>query len=66
MTLTLVLWSAALLASAALRWCGNRWPEPLPPSTPLVLLLVLGPPALLSLWLLSRWPGRPGGGESLQ
>jgi len=58
------LWALALAASAALAASGERWPEPLAVQPALVWCLVLVPPALVALWLLSQW--RNGGeGESL-
>jgi peptidoglycan/LPS O-acetylase OafA/YrhL len=58
----LIAWGVALLLSGLLVLAGERWPEPLE-IRPLVLWsLVLGPPALLAVWLASRW-GRCGGGE---
>lgn len=58
------LWALALAASAALAASGERWPEPLVVQPVLVWCLVLVPPALVALWLLSQW--RNGGeGESL-
>jgi hypothetical protein len=70
----LVLWGVALATSAALVAAGGRWPQPLVPRGDVVALLVVGPPLLTLLWLLSRWrlsaAGRaagsahPGRGES--
>jgi peptidoglycan/LPS O-acetylase OafA/YrhL len=58
----LIAWGMALLLSGLLVMAGERWPEPLA-IRPLVLWsLVLGPPALLAVWLASRW-NRCGGGE---
>jgi hypothetical protein len=71
-TKLLAVWLAALLLSGGLAWAGQRWPEPLPIDLGKVVLLVLGPPVLMGLWLLLGWtagtgdPGRTGdGGESL-
>ena len=71
-TKLLAVWLAALLLSGGLAWAGQRWPEPLSIDLGKVVLLVLGPPALMGLWLLLGWtagtgdPGRTGdGGESL-
>ena len=70
-TKLLAVWLAALLLSGGLAWAGQRWPEPLPIDLGKVVLLVLGPPVLMGLWLLLGWtagtgvPGRTGdGGES--
>ncbi len=51
----LLSWGSALLLSALLVAAGRRWPEPLPPLPWLVWGLILGPPALMGLWLASRW-----------
>lgn len=71
-TKLLAVWLAALLLSGGLAWAGQRWPAPLPIDLGKVVLLVLGPPVLMGLWLLLGWtagtgdPGRTGdGGESL-
>jgi len=71
-TKLLAVWLAALLLSGGLAWAGQRWPEPLSIDLGKVVLLVLGPPVLMGLWLLLGWtagtgdPGRTGdGGESL-
>ena len=71
-TKLLAVWLAALLLSGGLAWAGQRWPEPLPIDLGWVVALVLGPPALMGLWLLLGWTsgtGEPGptgdGGESL-
>jgi hypothetical protein len=71
-TKLLAVWLAALLLSGGLAWAGQRWPEPLPIDLGKVVLLVLGPPVLMGLWLLLGWtagtgdPRRTGdGGESL-
>jgi len=66
LTLTLTLWSVALIISAGLHWCGDRWPEPLPPSEPLALLLVLGQPVVLALWILLRSSETHDDGESAE
>lgn len=62
----MILWSVALVVSAGLHWCGDRWPEQLPPSELLILLLVLGPPVVLALWILLRSYGTHDGGESAE
>ena len=49
-------WVLALAMSAGLAAAGGRWPEPLPIWPPLVWGLLLLPPALMALLLLSRWP----------
>lgn len=56
-TLTGVLrvWSLALAISALLAAAGQRWPAPLPVQPALVWLLVLLPPLVVGLWLLTRW-----------
>ncbi|MCP9917104.1 hypothetical protein [Cyanobium sp. ATX 6F1] len=70
-----LVWLAALGLSALLGWAGQRWPERLPIQPWLVMALVLGPPALIALVLVLRWPARAlgalpngglegGGGES--
>ena len=71
-TKLLTVWLAALLLSGGLAWAGQRWPEPLSIDLGWVVVLVLGPPALLGLWLLLGWgsgtnEARPtgDGGESL-
>ncbi len=71
-TKLLTVWLAALLLSGGLASAGQRWPEPLSIDLGWVVVLVLGPPALLGLWLLLGWTsgtGEPGptgdGGESL-
>ncbi len=51
----LVTWGAALLVSALLVGAGLRWQEPLPLLPWLVWSLILLPPALMGLWLASRW-----------
>jgi hypothetical protein len=50
------LWVLALVLSAALVAAGQRWPQPLVPDGRWVWGLVLGPPLLMALWLLGRWP----------
>ena len=57
------LWGGALLLSAALRFWGARHPETLPAHYGPVLLLVLAPALLITIWLL--WSSR-GSGESEQ
>jgi hypothetical protein len=71
-TKLLAVWLAALLLSGGLAWAGQRWPEPLAIDLGKVVLLVLGPPALMGLWLLLGWTSGTGelgptgdGGESL-
>ncbi|MGB7564366.1 MAG: hypothetical protein WBM08_06395 [Prochlorococcaceae cyanobacterium] len=70
-----LVWLAALGLSALLGWAGQRWPERLPIQPWLVIALLLGPPALMALVLVLRWPAQPvvapltaplggGGGES--
>lgn len=54
-----LVWLAALGVSALLGWAGQRWPERLSIEPLLVLALVLGPPALMALVLLLRWPAQP-------
>lgn len=49
------LWALALAISAGLVAAGLRWPQPLQPRGEVVALLLLGPPLLMALWLLSRW-----------
>jgi len=51
----LITWGAALLLGTLLVRGGERWPEPLAIQPQLVWALVLGPPALLALWLATRW-----------
>jgi hypothetical protein len=65
-TKLLTVWLAALLLSGGLAWAGQRWPEPLSIDLGWVVALVLGPPALMGLWLLLGWTSGTGdGGESL-
>jgi hypothetical protein len=70
-----LVWLAALGLSELLGRAGQRWPERLPIQPWLVIALVLGPPALMALVLVLRWPAQPvvapptarlegGGGES--
>lgn len=65
----LSVWGVALLGSGLLVMAGARWSEP-PPITPLLVWsMVLAPPALVGLWLASRWSRPLGaaareGGES--
>jgi hypothetical protein len=57
------LWALALALSAVLNAAGQRWPQPLEPDGRWVWGLVLGPPLLVALGLLSRWrldPAAPG------
>jgi hypothetical protein len=65
-TAVLRLWALALAISAGLVAAGLRWPQPLHPRGDVVALLLLGPPLLMALWLLSRWrldpPGTAGEG----
>jgi hypothetical protein len=49
------LWALALAGSAALAAAGVRWPQPLQPRGDLIALLLIGPPLLVALLLLSRW-----------
>jgi hypothetical protein len=56
----LSVWGLALLGSGLLVLAGAHWPEPPPLSPPLVWSMVLAPPALVGLWLASRW-SRPSG-----
>jgi len=49
-------WALALAVSAALVAAGERWPQPLVINPALVWSLVLGPPALMAVVLLLRWP----------
>jgi hypothetical protein len=61
------LWALALALSAALVAAGERWPEPLVPRGGAIGALLLGPPLLMTLWLLRRWrlqSGDPDRGES--
>ena len=60
------LWLLALGFSALLVAAGRHWPQPLVITPWLVWLLVLGPPAVMALWLAARWSLPPGGegGES--
>jgi hypothetical protein len=61
------LWALALALSAALVAAGERWPEPLVPAGGAIAALLLGPPLLMTLWLLRRWrlqSGDPDRGES--
>ncbi|MCP9775536.1 hypothetical protein KBY58_01635 [Cyanobium sp. HWJ4-Hawea] len=51
----LQLWALALALSVVLVAAGDRWPEPLQLQPLLVWGLVLAPPALMGIWLLSRW-----------
>ena len=65
----LLLWSLALALSAAVVAAGQRWPEPIPPDSRWLGLLVLGLPLLMGLALVSRWslpvtPLHPDRGES--
>ena len=55
------VWSLALALSAVLAAAGERWPAPLPIRPDLVWALVLLPPLLMALVLLSSWslPGPP-------
>ena len=71
-TKLLTVWLAALLLSGGLAWAGQRWPEPLSIDLGWVVALVLGPPALMGLWLVLHWgagakgsPPTGDGGESL-
>ncbi len=65
MTGVLRLWSLALAISALLAAAGQRWPDPLPVQPALVWLLVLLPPLVVGLWLLTRWSlPDPDKGES--
>jgi hypothetical protein len=59
------LWALALMLSVALVAAGQRWPQPIDPDPRLVLLLVLGPPAVVLVWLALQWRLPAGqGGES--
>lgn len=60
------LWVLALGFSALPVAAGRHWPQPLVITPRLIWLLVLGPPAVMALWLASRWSLPPGGegGES--
>jgi ABC-type molybdate transport system permease subunit len=59
------LWALALALSALLVAAGQRWPAPLPLQPALVWGLVLVPPLVLGLWLLTHWSlADPDGGES--
>ena len=60
----LPLWLLALAGAAALVVSGQHWPEALAIQPVLVWGLVLVPPGLMGLWLLSQWRS-PGEGESL-
>jgi hypothetical protein len=65
----LLLWTLALALSAGVVAAGQRWPEPIPPDSRWLGLLVLGLPLLMGLALLSRWslpatPLHPDRGES--
>ncbi len=55
------VWSLALALSAVLAAAGERWPEPLPIRPAMVWALVLLPPLLMALALLTDWslPSRP-------
>jgi ABC-type molybdate transport system permease subunit len=65
LTGVLRLWSLALAISALLAAAGQRWPDPLPVQPALVWLLVLLPPLVVGLWLLTRWSlPDPDKGES--
>jgi ABC-type molybdate transport system permease subunit len=65
LTAVLRLWSLALAISALLAAAGQRWPDPLPVQPALVWLLVLLPPLVVGLWLLTRWSlPDPDRGES--
>jgi hypothetical protein len=55
------LWALALAISAGLVAAGVRWPQPLQPRGDVVALLLLGPPLVMALWLLSRWRLDPAG-----
>jgi hypothetical protein len=60
-TAVLRLWALALAISAGLVAAGLRWPQPLQPRGDVVALLLLGPPLVMALWLLSRWRLDPAG-----
>ena len=47
-----VIWSAALLFSAGLRWWGHLSPQPPEPSWPVVLTIVLLPSLLMGGWIV--------------
>lgn len=57
----LALWALALALSAGLVAAGERWPQPLVPDGTWVWGLVLVPPLLMALWLLSAWRLEPAG-----
>jgi hypothetical protein len=60
-TAVLRLWALALAISAGLVAAGLRWPQPLQPRGDVVALLLLGPPLVMALWLLSHWRLDPAG-----
>ncbi len=47
------IWALALALSTVLVVAGQHWPQPLVPDSRWVWGLVLGPPLLMALWLLS-------------
>lgn len=53
------LWALALALSAALVAAGERWPQPLQPQALPIGVLLIGPPVLMALGLLSRWSLHP-------
>jgi hypothetical protein len=57
------VWSLGLALSAVLAAAGERWPEPLPIRPLLVWALVLLPPLLIALVLLTGWSLTSQGGE---
>ena len=62
----LLLWALALALSAVLAAAGERWPQPLQPQALPIGVLLIGLPALMALWLLSRWSLHPPAGPAQQ
>lgn len=56
-----LLWSLALLLSAALVAAGRHWPVPLTPRPLPIWCLLALPPLLTGLWLLGGWSLPPAG-----
>jgi hypothetical protein len=56
-----LLWILALVGSAALVLAGRRWSAPLVPHALPVWALLLLPPLVTLLWLLSQWSLPPAG-----